>query len=119
MAEVSGTELDPDAAAWLRRVLPSGGGRGGGRGITAAGPLGGGYRNENILLVTDGGSYVLCRYLRGDAARTCAIEAALGPRLAAGGVPAAEVIAADPGGSAAGLPMLLARHVLGALARDQ
>ena len=75
MAGVSGTELDPAAAAWLRRVLP-------GRRITAAEPLGGGYRNENIRLVTDGGSYVLRRYLRGDAARTCAIEAALAARLA-------------------------------------
>ena len=64
MATVSGTELDPAAAAWLRRVLPSDGGRAGGRGIIAAEPLGGGYRNENIRLVTDGGSHVLRRYLR-------------------------------------------------------
>lgn len=116
MATVSGTELDPAAAAWLRRVLP-------GHRITAAEPLGGGYRNENIRLVTDSGSYVLRRYLRGDAARTCAIEAALAARLAAEAVPAAEVIAADPGGAAAGLPLLLARHVPGvmvseAVARD-
>ena len=91
MATVTGTVLDPADAAWLRRVLP-------GRRITAAEPLGGGYRNENIRLVTDGGSYVLRRYLRGDAARTCAIEAALAARLAAEAGPAAEVIAAaaDP-----------------------
>jgi aminoglycoside phosphotransferase (APT) family kinase protein len=95
VAAVSGTVLDPADAAWLRRVLP-------GRRITAAEPLGGGYRNENIRLVTDGGSYVLRRYLRGDAARTCAIEAALAVRLAAEAVPAAEVIAADPEGGAAG-----------------
>ena len=96
MATVAGTVLDPADAAWLRRVLP-------GRRITAAEPLGGGYRNENIRLDTDGGSYVLRRYLRGDAARTCAIEAALAVRLAAEAVPAAEVIAADPeGGAAAG-----------------
>ena len=50
--------------AWLRRVLPGEAGRRGGRGITAAERLGGGYRNENIRLVTDGGSYVLRRYLR-------------------------------------------------------
>ena len=54
---MSGTELDPAAAAWLRGVLR-------GRRITAAEPLGGGYRNENIRLVTDGGSHVLRRYLR-------------------------------------------------------
>jgi aminoglycoside phosphotransferase (APT) family kinase protein len=123
VAGVSGTELDSAAVAWLRRVLPSEGGRGGGRGITAAEPLGGGYRNENIRLVTDGGSYVLRRYLPGDAARTCAIEAALAARLAAAGVPAAEVIAADPEGSASGRPLLLARHMPGvmvseALSRD-
>jgi aminoglycoside phosphotransferase (APT) family kinase protein len=88
VAAVSGTVLDPADAARLRRVLP-------GRRITAAEPLGGGYRNENIRLVTDGGGYVLRRYLRGDAARTCAIEAALAARLAAEAVPAAEVIAAD------------------------
>jgi fructokinase len=104
------------AAAWLRRVLP-------GQRIRAAEPLSGGYRNENIRLVTDGGSYVLRRYLRGDAARTCAIEAALAARLASARVPAAEVIAADPEGTAAGLPLLLARHVPGvmvsvAVARD-
>jgi hypothetical protein len=45
---------------------------------------------------------VLRRYRRGGAARTCAIEAALAARLAATAVPAAEVIAADPGGTAAG-----------------
>jgi aminoglycoside phosphotransferase (APT) family kinase protein len=116
VATVAGTVLDPADAAWLRRVLP-------GRRITAAEPLGGGYRNENIRLDTDGGSYVLRRYLRGDAARTCAIEVALGARLAAGAVPAAEVIAADPEGGASGLPLLLARHMPGvmvseAVARD-
>jgi len=67
---VSGTVLDPAAEAWLGRVLP-------GHRITAAEPLSGGYRNENIHVITDRGSYVLRRYLRGDAARTCAIEAAL------------------------------------------
>jgi aminoglycoside phosphotransferase (APT) family kinase protein len=108
---VSGTVLDPADAAWLRRVLP-------GRRITAAEPLGGGYRNENIRLVTDGGSYVLRRYLRGDAARTCAIEAALAVRLAAEAVPAAEVIAADPEGGAAGLPLLLARHMPGVMVSE-
>jgi aminoglycoside phosphotransferase (APT) family kinase protein len=100
----------------VRRVLP-------GREITAAERLGGGYRNENIRLVTDGGGYVLRRYLHDDAALTCAIEAALAGRLAAAGVPVAEVIAADPGGAATGAPLLLAAYVPGtmvsvAMARD-
>jgi aminoglycoside phosphotransferase (APT) family kinase protein len=110
---VNGTalELEPAAAAWVGRVLP-------GHRITAAQTLGGGYRNENIRVVTDRGSYVLRRYSRTgtDAAvagRTCAVEAALAARLAAAAVPAAEVIAADPAGTAAGQPLLLARHVPG------
>jgi fructokinase len=69
-------------------------------------------------VVTDDGSYVLRRYLRGDATRTCTIEAALAPRLAAEAVPAAEVIAADPEGGAAGLPMLLARYVPGVMVSE-
>jgi fructokinase len=105
---VSGTVLDPAAEAWLGRVLP-------GHRITAAEPLSGGYRTENIHVITDRGSYVLRRYLRGDAARTCAIEAALAARLASAKVPAAEVIAADPDGAVAGLPLLLARHVPGVM----
>jgi aminoglycoside phosphotransferase (APT) family kinase protein len=103
--------LDRAAAAWLCSVLP-------GRRITAAEPLGGGYRTENIHLVTDGGGYVLRRYLRGDGARTCAIEAALAARLATTAVPVAEVIAADPQGAAAGVPLLLARHVPGVMVSE-
>jgi aminoglycoside phosphotransferase (APT) family kinase protein len=110
------TPPSPAAAAWLGRVLP-------GHRITAAEPLGGGHGNENIRITTDSGRYVLRRYLRGDAARTCAIEAALAARLASEAVPAAEVIAADPEGTAAGEPVLLARYVAGvmiseAMARD-
>jgi aminoglycoside phosphotransferase (APT) family kinase protein len=105
--------LDRAAAAWLRRVLP-------GRRITAAEVLGGGYRNENIRLITDdgGGGYVLRRYLRGDAARACAIEAALAARLATAAVPVAEVIAADPQGVAAGTPLLLARYMPGIMVSE-
>jgi hypothetical protein len=78
VAPVNGTVLEPAAAAWVSRVLP-------GHRITAAELLGGGYRNENIRVVTDRGSYVLRRYSRaGPAAaaaeQTCAVEAALGWR---------------------------------------
>jgi aminoglycoside phosphotransferase (APT) family kinase protein len=113
---VSGTVLDPATAAWLRRALP-------GRRITTAEPLSGGYGNQNIRVTTDRGSYVLRRYLRDDSARTCAVEAALATRLADTAVPVAGVIAADPEGTVAGQPLLLARHVDGvmvseAIARD-
>jgi aminoglycoside phosphotransferase (APT) family kinase protein len=108
---VTGTVLDPDTAAWLRRALP-------GHRITAAQPLSGGHGNENIRVTTGHGSYVLRRYLRGDAARTCAVEAALAARLAGTAVPVAEVIAADPDGTAAGRPLLLARHVAGAMVSE-
>jgi aminoglycoside phosphotransferase (APT) family kinase protein len=116
VAVVNGTVLEPAAAAWVCRVLP-------GHRITAAETLGGGYRNENIRVVTDGGSYVLRRYSRSgaDAAiagRTCAVEAALAARLAATAVPAAEVIAADPAGAVVGEPLLLARYVPGIMVSE-
>jgi aminoglycoside phosphotransferase (APT) family kinase protein len=58
--------------------------------------LSGGYLNENLLLTTmTGDRYVLRRYLRPNAQRTCAVEAALA-RLLLGRVPVAEVIAAAP-----------------------
>jgi fructokinase len=88
--------------------------------VTAAVPLSGGYSNENLLVTTGRGRYVLRRYPRrpaADAARTCAVEAALASRLAGAGVPVPEMIAADPAGSAAGEPLLLARHVPGATLR--
>jgi aminoglycoside phosphotransferase (APT) family kinase protein len=103
--------LEPPVLAWLDRVLP-------GERVAVAVPLGGGYGNENILVTTGCGRYVLRRYRRArgpDAARTCAVEAALAARLAAAAVPVPEVIAADPAGSAAGEPLLLARHVAGVL----
>ncbi|HXW88186.1 MAG TPA: phosphotransferase, partial [Streptosporangiaceae bacterium] len=95
---MDGTALAPAAAAWVSRALPQ-------HRITGAETLGGGYRNENIRVVTDRGSYVLRRYRRGGAGaaiaeRTCAVEAALAARLAAAAVPIAEVIAADPAGAA-------------------
>ena len=108
---MNGTILEPTAAAWVSRALP-------GHRITAAETLGGGYRNENIRVVTDRGSYVLRRYRQNGAAaaeRTCAVEAALAARLAAAAVPAAEVIAADPAGTAVGEPLLLARYVPGVM----
>jgi aminoglycoside phosphotransferase (APT) family kinase protein len=111
VATVNGTVLEPAAAAWVSSALPS-------HRITAAETLGGGYRNQNIRVVTDHGSYVLRRYSRSGAGaataeRTCAVEAALAARLAAAAVPAAEVIAADPAGAAAGEPLLLARYLPG------
>ena len=87
----------------------------------AATPLGGGYSNTNVLIVTEIGRYVLRRYRRGTpeaARRTCAVEAALAARLAGTAVPVPEVIAADPEGTAAGEPLLLARHVPGVLVSD-
>jgi aminoglycoside phosphotransferase (APT) family kinase protein len=83
---VRGAVLDPAAAAWLRRVLP-------GHRITAAEPLAGGYRNENIRLVTDGGSYVLRRYLRGDAAQSPAEIGHLQALAAAAADPLARSVA--------------------------
>ena len=103
--------LDPPVLAWLGRELP-------GHRIEAAVPLSGGYSNDNALLTTDRGRYVLRRYrprAGRDAARTCAVEAALAARAAGAGVPVAEVIAADPDGRAAGQPLLLARFAPGVM----
>jgi aminoglycoside phosphotransferase (APT) family kinase protein len=117
---------DSRIRGWLGRALA-------GQRVTAARTLSGGYRNENILLVTaDGQRYVLRRYLAeeavtgsgagpdgglGAAGRTCAIEAALAARLR-GTVPVAEVIAADPAGAAAGAPLLLSRYVPGTMVSE-
>jgi len=114
---------------WLGEVLP-------GERVTAATPLTGGYSNSNTRLVTAAGrSYVLRRYLPGrggaardetaqqrpvraaaEAERRCAVEAALAGRLR-GVAPVAEVAAADPGGTQAGEPVLLSRHVPGVMLR--
>jgi fructokinase len=88
--------------------------------VAATARLSGGYSNENLLVTTGRDRYVLRRYPRRDApdaARTCAVEAALAARLAGTGVPVPEIIAADPDGSAAGEPLLLARFMPGATVR--
>ncbi len=98
--------IDEPIRGWLsRNALP-------GQHIRHARALTGGYSNANILLVTDTGDrYVLRRYLHHN---TCAVEAALASRLA-GTVPVAEVIAADPDGTAAGEPVMLSRFMPGDL----
>jgi fructokinase len=104
-----GSLLEPPVLAWLSGALP-------GDRVAAAAPLSGGYGNENILVTTGRGRCVLRRYRRGgsrDAARTCAVEAALASRLAGTPVPVPEVIAADPAGSVTGEPLLLTRYVAG------
>jgi aminoglycoside phosphotransferase (APT) family kinase protein len=105
--------LEPRVLSWLGQVLP-------GQTVTSATLLSGGYSNENILVTTSSGRYVLRRYRRGSglaAARTCAVEAALAARLAGAAVPVPEVIAADAA-AAAGEPLLLARHVAGILVSE-
>ncbi len=98
------SELGEPIRLWLSRDALLG------QRIQHASALDGGYRNANILLVTDAGDrYVLRRYLQRN---TCAVEAALAGRLA-GIVPVAEVIAADPDGTAAGEPVMLSRFVSG------
>ena len=89
---------------WLGRdALP-------GQQVRHARALTGGYRNATTLLVTGNGDrYVLRRYLERN---TCAVEAALAARLA-GIVPVAEVVAADPDGTAAGEPVMLSRFMPG------
>jgi len=73
--------------AWLTEVLP-------GRRIVRARVLSGGFRNENIELVTAWGErFVLRRFRHGDGG---AVEAALAARLA-GVVPVPEVIAVGDG----------------------
>lgn len=93
------------ARRWLAEVaLP-------GEKIVEVTPLSGGYSNENLLLATGHGErYVLRRYLRPHASRTCAVEAALARRLR-GQVPVAEVVAAAPDEG-----LLLSEFVPGVLA---
>ena len=102
---------DPGVRVWLTRALA-------GQRIVAVRQLAGGYRNDNVLLVTDAAEkYVLRRYRGGDVeatGRTCGVEAALAARLR-GIVPVPEVIAADPAGSAAGEPLLLSRYAAGSM----
>src|SRR3954447_12545718 len=102
-------QLEPGIRTWIENVaLP-------GRKVAGATPLTGGYSNDNSLIATaDGGEFVLRRYLRSN---SCAVEAALAERLT-GVVPVAEVIAADPDGSATGEPLLLSAFVPGRLLGD-
>jgi Phosphotransferase enzyme family len=79
VATVNGTVLEPAAASWVSRALPQ-------HRITGVETLGGGYRNENIRVVTDRGSYVLRRYRRGGAGkigRLRALAAAADPLVRA------------------------------------
>lgn len=101
--------MTPEIAAWLAGdALP-------GRRIERTSTLAGGYRNHNLHLITDTGEqYVLRRFRHGN---TCAVEAALADRLT-GIVPVADVIAADPDGSATGQPVLLSRFMTGTLLSD-
>nr|WP_296076294.1 phosphotransferase [uncultured Actinoplanes sp.] len=101
--------LEPRIRDWIETVgLP-------GSKVTGSRPLTGGYSNDNTLVVTsDGGEYVLRRYLR---TNSCAVEAALATRLA-GVVPVAEVIAADPTAEAAGEPAMLSAFMPGRLLGD-
>jgi aminoglycoside phosphotransferase (APT) family kinase protein len=105
---------DPGVRVWLARALA-------GQRIVAVRQLAGGYRNDNVLLVTDAAEkYVLRRYRGEDVeatGRTCGVEAALAARLR-GIVPVPEVIAADPAGSAAGEPLLLSRYVAGSMVSE-
>ena len=95
--------LGPAVQAWLTGVaLP-------GRRITAVRRLTGGYSNDNCLITTTGGAFVLRRYLRRN---SCALETALAARLARV-VPVPEVVAADPTGDRAGEPVLLSTFVPG------
>ncbi|HEY0806139.1 MAG TPA: aminoglycoside phosphotransferase family protein [Pseudonocardiaceae bacterium] len=97
--------LPEQARLWLAEVaLP-------GAKIVGVTSLSGGYSNENLLLTTGHGErYVLRRYLRPNASRTCAVEAALAHRLR-GHVPVAEVVAAAPDDG-----LLLSEFVPGELA---
>jgi aminoglycoside phosphotransferase (APT) family kinase protein len=75
-------------------------------------PLDGGYRNDNLLVITEAGErFVLRRYRHHNA---CAVEAALAARVPAA-VPVPEVVAADPDGVSAGEPVLLSRFAAGAM----
>jgi aminoglycoside phosphotransferase (APT) family kinase protein len=97
-------ELEPRIRDWIEGVaLP-------GRKVTGARPLAGGFSNDNSLVAaSDGGEYVLRRYLR---TNSSAVEAALAARLS-GIVPVAEVVAVDPSGEVAGEPVLLSAFMPG------
>jgi aminoglycoside phosphotransferase (APT) family kinase protein len=80
--------------------------------ISRARPLTGGYRNDNLLVITTTGArFVLRRYRHGNG---CAVEAAIAAMVPAA-VPVPEVIAADPDGALAGEPVLLSRFIDGTM----
>jgi fructokinase len=104
----AGPRLGRQLREWLAATMP-------GARIVRTVPLDGGFRTDNTLLVdARGGRSVLRRYPR---ANRCAVEAAIAARMA-DIVPAAEVIAADPDGSAAGSPVLLSRFMPGVLVSE-
>jgi aminoglycoside phosphotransferase (APT) family kinase protein len=90
--------LEPGISRWIEAVaLPN-------RRIIATQPLTGGYSNENIQIIVDGGeSFVLRRYRRFNA---CAVETALAARVGRI-VPVPAVVASDPDGRSAGESVLL------------
>lgn len=90
--------LEPGIGRWIEAVaLPN-------RRIIATQPMAGGYSNENIQIIVDGGeSFVLRRYRRYN---VCAAEAALTWRLSSV-VPVPTIVAADPDGRSAGESVLL------------
>ncbi|WP_432992602.1 phosphotransferase family protein [Dactylosporangium sp. CA-233914] len=97
-------DLEPSIREWVESVaLP-------GARIRHARVLEGGYSNHNVVLgMSDGGRFVLRRYLRRS---SCAVEVALARRLA-GTVPVPAVVAADETGVIAGEPVLLSTYVEG------
>jgi aminoglycoside phosphotransferase (APT) family kinase protein len=90
--------LEPGISRWIEAVaLPN-------RRIIATQPLTGGYSNENIQIIVDGGeSFVLRRYRHFNA---CAVETALAWRVGQL-VPVPTIVAADPDGRSAGESVLL------------
>ena len=96
--------LEPAISRWVEAVaLPN-------RRIIAAQPLTGGYSNENIKIIVDGGeSFVLRRYRRLNA---CAVETGLAWRVGSI-VPVPTIVAADPDGRSAGEPVLLSTFMPG------
>lgn len=96
--------LEPGISRWIEAVaLPN-------RRIVAAQPLTGGYSNENIKIIVDGGdSFVLRRYRRFNA---CAVEAALAWRVGSI-IPVPTIVAADPDGRSAGESVLLSTFMPG------
>jgi len=96
--------LEPGISRWIEAVaLPN-------RRIVAAQPLTGGYSNENIKIIVDGGdSFVLRRYRRFNA---CAVETALAWRVGSI-LPVPTIVAADPDGRSAGESVLLSTFMPG------